>query len=72
MTAYTATTSNASNKIKATAESDSAVIGVTVNGTEAANNASATWVDGDNSVVITVTNGSLSKAYTVAVTKNGG
>ena len=71
MTAYTATTSNASNKIKATAESDSAVISITVNGTETANGTAPEWVDGDNTVTIEVVNGKVSKTYTVTVTKAG-
>ena len=68
-TAYTAETSNATNAITATAADENAGVAITVNGDSLTNGSSATWEDGENTVVITVTNGGSSKTYTVTVTK---
>lgn len=68
-TAYTAETSNATNAITATAADENAGVSITVNGDSLTNGSSATWEEGENSVVITVTNGGSSKTYTVTVTK---
>ncbi len=68
-TAYTAETSNATNAITATAADENAGVSITVNGDSLTNGSSATWEDGENTVVITVTNGGSSKNYTVIVTK---
>ena len=40
-----------------------------MNGDSLTNGSSATWEEGENTVVITVTNGGSSKTYTVTVTK---
>ena len=42
---------------------------ITVNGVEVDNESPATWVVGENQVVITVTNGDAETVYTVTVTK---
>ena len=68
-TVYTAETSNATNAITATAADENAGVSITVNGDSLTNGSSATWEEGENSVVITVTNGGSSKTYTVTVTK---
>lgn len=68
-TAYTAETSNATNAITAMAADENAGVSITVNGDSLTNGSSATWEDGENTVVITVTNGGSSKTYTVIVTK---
>lgn len=68
-TAYTAETSNATNAITATAADENAGVSITVNGDSLTNGSSATWEDGENTVVIIVTNGGSSKTYTVIVTK---
>jgi len=68
-TAYTAETSNATNAITATAADENAGVAITVNGDSLTNGSSATWEEGENTVVITVTNGGSSKTYTVTVTK---
>lgn len=68
-TAYTAETSNATNAITATAADENAGVSINVNGDSLTNGSSATWEDGENTVVITVTNGGSSKTYTVVVTK---
>lgn len=70
MTEYTATTSNASNKVTAEAEDENAEITILVGKTEIENGASATWEDGENTVTITVINGTATKTYTVTVTKS--
>jgi len=68
-TAYTAETSNATNAITATVADENAGVSITVNGDSLTNGSSATWEDGENTVVVTVTNGGSSKTYTVIVTK---
>ena len=68
-TVYTAETSNATNAITATAADENAGVAITVNGDSLTNGSSATWDEGENTVVITVTNGGSSKSYTVTVTK---
>ena len=68
-TAYTATTSNATNTITATASDSSATVAITVNGTTVESGSAATWNSGANNVEIKVTNGDYSKTYTVTVTK---
>lgn len=69
VTSYVASTSNATNNIKAVAADSSAVISITNNGTAVVNQSAVTWDSGENTVVITVTNGSEETVYTVTVTK---
>lgn len=69
-TTYTAATTNASNKITATPEFADATVEITVDGTAVENGAQYTWATGDNVVTITVTNDSVTKTYTVTVTKS--
>lgn len=57
------------NKVTATPEDARAAVAITVNGAALGNGSAATWSTGENVVTITVTNGSLSKVYTVTVTK---
>ena len=71
---YTATTTNASNKITAVLTSETASVGIKVNGTAIENEATATWATGENNVVITVSahnsTGTIYKTeYKVKVTK---
>lgn len=67
-TAYTATTTNATDKITATAD-DGIDIAIKVNGSTVANEGDATWVDGENTVKITASGTDLtSTEYTVTVT----
>nr|DAZ20431.1 MAG TPA: major capsid protein [Caudoviricetes sp.] len=68
-TAYTATTSNATNTITAVPASGSAEVGITVGDKKVTNGAAATWVAGANTVTIKVTDGDQEKTYTVTVTK---
>ena len=69
ITSYTAETSNATNTVSATAADENAGVAITVNGNSLTNGSSASWEDGANTVVITVTNAGSSKTYTVVVTK---
>ena len=68
-TAYTATTTNATNKVTATAEDPGASVKIMNGDTEVKNGEPATWNDGENTVTVTVTNVSAAKTYTVTVTK---
>lgn len=68
-TAYTATTTNATNKITATAQDPDAVITITVGDTTVENGGSASWSAGENTVTVVVKNGTAEKTYTVTVTK---
>lgn len=70
-TEYTASTSNATNTITATAADNTAAVAITVNGNSLTNGTSATWETGENNVAVTVTKGSMTKTYTAIVTKEG-
>lgn len=67
MLAYTATTSNATNTITATAAEGT--VAITVNGAPHTSGTAASWQVGENVVEITVTNGTAEAVYTVTVTK---
>jgi hypothetical protein len=69
-TDYTASTTDASNNIKAVAESDDATIAIAVDGTIHDNDTAYDWAAGENVVTITVTNESEAKIYTATVTKS--
>lgn len=66
---YTAATSNATNVINATAPTGTNVV-LIVNGNSLANGGSATWEDGDNDVLVTVSDSTGSNTYKVTVTKS--
>lgn len=70
MTAYTASTTNATNKITATPASDTASVAITVGETVVENGSAATWAAGENVVTIKVADGEAEKTYTVTVTKS--
>lgn len=69
---YTATTTNDTNKITATPANEDAVVVIKVNNEVVESGSSATWDDGENEVVITVTVGDEETVYTVIVTKTIG
>lgn len=69
-TEYTANTTNATNTITATPEDDDATITIMNGETPVENGTAATWVEGPNTVTITVKNGTAQKVYTVVVTKS--
>lgn len=66
---YTAATSNATNVINATAPTGANVV-LIVNGNSLANGGSATWEDGDNIVLVTVSDSTGSNSYKITVTKS--
>ena len=65
---YTATTSDATNKITATATDENATVTIASDDATIGSDNRATWATGDNVVTITVTNGTESAVYTVTVT----
>lgn len=66
---YTATTSNATNVINVTAPTGANVV-LIVNGNSLANGGPATWEDGDNDVLVTVSDSTGSNSYKITVTKS--
>lgn len=69
VTAYSVTTSNATNKITATPTDAGAAVTILNGETVVASGSAATWAEGENTVTITVKNGGAEKVYTVTVTK---
>ena len=69
MVEYTAATTNASNKVTATATDSGATISITVGETEVANGGNASWSEGENTLTITVSEYGDSTEYTVTVTR---
>ncbi len=66
---YTATTSNATNKVTATLTDDTAELEILVGETEIENGSSASWAEGENTLTITVTGTADETVYTVTVTR---
>ena len=66
---YTVTTTNTTNTITATPEDDGATVTILNGETPVENGTAATWSVGENTVTITVKNGTAQKVYTAAVTK---
>lgn len=67
---YSVNTTNATNTVTAIAKDGDASVEITVNGeTEIESGSAATWNDGENTVEVKVTNGDVSKTYTVIVNK---
>ena len=69
-TEYTAETTNSTDVITAAASDDDATIVIKNGSNTVTNGSAATWTAGENTVTITVTNGDVSKVYTVTVTKS--
>lgn len=70
ITSYTATTENDSDIIVASPVDSNATVLIDLNdGTPVTNGSAATWAEGENTLEITVTNGTATKVYTVTVTK---
>lgn len=68
--AYTASTTNASNKVTAATDDPSAVIAIDLDGTPVVNESSPEWAEGENVLTITVTDGASETVYVVTVTKS--
>ena len=66
---YTCTTTSASDTVTAVAADSGATIGILNGDDEVTNGGSATWVSGENVLVITVANDDARIAYTVTLTK---
>ena len=69
-TEYEVTTTAATNKITATPEDENATVEILVGETEIDSGDSATWSAGENTVTVTVTNGTETEVYTVTVAKS--
>lgn len=68
VTAYAATTTNASDDVFAITTDSAATVAIDLNnGTTVTNGAAATWTSGTNTLEITVTNGAETGVYTVTV-----
>lgn len=70
VTSYTAATTAATNAITATAAKQGATVAIKNGSTDVASGGSATWANGENTVTITVKNGTTTRVYTVVVTKS--
>lgn len=70
-TSYTAETSNATDAITAEATDDNATVEIKNGSVVITSGGDATWTSGENTVTITVTNGTATKVYTVVVTYTG-
>lgn len=68
--AYSADTTNASNKVSVTTKDPDASVQIMNGATEVSNGGNATWAEGTNTLTIMVTNGNVEKTYTVRVTKS--
>ena len=68
MTEYTATTSNATNKVTATATDPDATIVIKNGTTTVTNGGNATWAEGENTLTVTVSEYGGETVYTVTVT----
>lgn len=66
---YTANTTNATNTITATPEDESAEVTILNGETPVTNGQAATWIEGANTVTITVKKDTAQNVYTVTVTK---
>lgn len=70
VTRYTARTANNTNKVRAVAADDTAVILVSINGEAVPNDASVAWSEGENTLTVSVAaDGGGHTDYTVIVTK---
>ncbi len=65
---YTATTTNASDVITATATDETATVVIESDDATIGDDGEATWAEGDNVVTITVTGDTDETVYTVTVT----
>jgi len=67
---YTVDTTNATNTVTVDAMDDEATVEILVNDSAHTNGAAATWDEGENTVDITITNGTGTETYNVVVTKS--
>lgn len=69
VTEYSATTTNATNTVTAVASDEAATVTITVNDEPVESGSSATWDEGENTVLVIVANGGERSTYSVTVTK---
>lgn len=69
-TSYTASTTAAKNKITATATDSNATVTIKNGDSDVESGSDATWETGENTITVTVKNGTASTTYTVTVTKS--
>ena len=69
VTSYTLTTTNGQNKVTATPTDENATVEIALGITPVENGTAAVWETGENTLTVTVTNGTSKTVYTVAVTK---
>lgn len=63
-------TTNQTNKVTATPSDENAAVVIKLGDTEIENGSSPSWSPGENTLTVTVTNGTGETVYTVAVTKS--
>ena len=69
-TSYTAATTNTQDAISAITKESGATVAISVGGDAVTNGSDIVWDAGTNTVSVVVTNGSVTKTYTVIVTKS--
>lgn len=70
VTSYAVATENASDVVTAAATDPNATVTIKNGDTTVTNGSTATWSEGENTLTITVTSGTVTKVYTVTVTKS--
>lgn len=65
---YEVETSNATNTVTATPEDSGAAVVITVNGSSISSGSSVSWQEGENEVVVVVSNGGSKRRYEISVT----
>lgn len=68
ITEYAVTTGNATDVITAAPEDSEATVTIKNGETTVTNGSAATWTEGENTLTVTVTSGSVTKVYTAVVT----
>lgn len=68
VTEYTATTTNATNKVTATPTDENADVTIMLGDVEVTNGGSATWQEGENTLTVTCSQNGGETVYTVTVT----
>ena len=63
-------TTNQTNKVTATPADENATVVIKLGDTEIENESSPSWEVGENTLTVTVTNGTEETVYTVTVTKS--
>lgn len=67
---YTTATTNATSKVTATPERSGATVTILNGETPVQSGGTATWSEGENTLTVTVENGTTKRVYTVTVSKS--